>query len=754
MSGRRLLPFLALVLALYSASTITHVAGQNGTSTSFSFDVNTDNAMDTFTFVGDAESLDAISPIILLCSNALPTTHGSTGRALYKHPVQFFQEPDSSQLVPRLASFSTSFSFTILMPYTTYVGDGLAFVIVSSNATDPTVASGGWMGLANSTDNGNASNHLFAVEFDTFYNPEFGDPSDSHIGVDVNGVRSIQTYNLCSDSGSSSTNCSYFRESDSNLHGWIDYTAETGSLEVYFSNETSKPQSPQLVVNNFNLSEFLVPDGYMYVGFSASNPGLSNSNSSISYADFELYSWTFNSSFNSLKSVMSPASAPFVQKLGGRGKGLVSLIIAICVGAVVGILVLIVVVFICCKICARRRGHGLVAVDSRGRPLNYKNIQFEQFLHGPRKFSHRELSIATNAFSPQELLGRGEFGCVYKGMLRDTKALVAVKKISKDSQQGGNEFLAELSIISRIQHRNLVKLQGWCSERGELMLVYDYMPNKSLDKLLFQNCSELAIADHHQNSTAMKLDWGMRHNILLEVASALAYLHEDWSEHRVVHRDVKASNVMLDKDFNACLGDFGLARLIEHSKEDADTTLVAGTVGYLAPELARIGKATTMSDVFSYGALALEVACGRRPFDRKFPEEQIVLLDWVWNCYENGELLKVLDSRLGHNFNEEQMTKVLLLGLLCSHPDPNARPPMGYVRQVLVGNASLPPLPLAKPTYISQELIAFQDLLDSSTPSMIIDSRSLTPYPSFIESHNHDSTLLCSTSSNISVQSL
>ncbi|KAH8964008.1 hypothetical protein BDL97_04G041200 [Sphagnum fallax] len=688
MSGRRLLPFLALVLALYSASTSTHVAGQNGTSTSFSFDVDTDNAMDTFTFVGDAESLGGISPVILLCSNGPPTTHGSTGRALYKHPVQFFQEPDSSQLVPRLASFSTSFSFAILMPDTSYVGDGLAFVIVSSNATDPTVASGGWMGLANSTDNGNASNHLFAVEFDTFYNPEFGDPSDSHIGVDVNGVRSIQTFNLCSDSGSSSTNCSLSRRSDSTLHGWIDYTAETGSLEVYFSNETSKPESPQLVVNNFNLSEFLVPDGYMYVGFSASVPGVSNSNSSIFYADFDLYSWTFNSSFNSLKSVMSPASAPFVQKLGGRGKGL---IIEICVGAVVGILVLIVVAFICCKMCARRRGHGLVAVDSRGRPLNYNNIQFEQFLHGPRKFSYRELSIATNAFSPKELLGRGGFGCVYKGTLRDTNALVAVKKISKDSEQGGNEFLAELSIISRIQHRNLVNLQGWCSERGELMLVYDYMPNKSLDKLLFQNCSELAVVDHHQNSTAMKLDWGMRHNILLGVASALAYLHEDWSEHRVVHRDVKASNVMLDKDFNACLGDFGLARLIEHSKEDADTTIVAGTVGYLAPELARTGKPTTMSDVFSYGALALEVACGRRPFDRKFPEEQFFLLDWVWNCYEHGELLEVVDSKLGENFNAEQMTKVLLLGLLCSHPDPNARPPMGYVRQVLVGNASLPP---------------------------------------------------------------
>jgi hypothetical protein len=441
MSGRRLLPFLALVLALYSASTSTHVAGQNGTSTSFSFDVNLDNATDTFTFLGDAEFYGGPSPFIALCFFGPPTTTlDSTGRALYKHPVQFFQEPNSSQLVPRIASFSTSFSFGILIPNTSFVGDGLAFVIVSSNDFDPTVASGGWMGLSNSTDNGNASNHLFAVEFDTFYNPELGDPSDSHIGVDVNGVRSIKTYNLCSDSSSNSTNCSYFMVEVSQFYyGWIDYMAETGLLEVYFSNETSKPQSPQLVVNNFNLSEFLVPDGYMYVGFSASVPGVSSN-----YPEYNLYSWTFNSSFNSLKSVTSPA----------RG------IIEICVGAVVGILVLIVVVFICCKMSARRRGHGLVAVDSRGRPLNYNNIQFEQFLHGPRKFSYKELSIATNAFSPEELLGRGGFGCVYKGTLRDTNALVAVKKISKDSEQGGNEFFAELSIISRIQHRNLVKLQG------------------------------------------------------------------------------------------------------------------------------------------------------------------------------------------------------------------------------------------------------------------------------------------------------
>ncbi|KAH8964014.1 hypothetical protein BDL97_04G041700 [Sphagnum fallax] len=161
MSGHRLVPVLALVLALFSAYTSSHVAGQNGTS--FSFDGVTDNGTDTFTLVGDAMFLGEGSFVIDLCSDSNPTTHGSTGRALYKQPVQFFEEPNSLQFVPRFASFTTTFSFTITQWGTTLVGDGLAFIIVSSNATDPTVASGGWMGLANSTDNGNASNHLFAV---------------------------------------------------------------------------------------------------------------------------------------------------------------------------------------------------------------------------------------------------------------------------------------------------------------------------------------------------------------------------------------------------------------------------------------------------------------------------------------------------------------------------------------------------------------------------------------------------------------
>jgi interleukin-1 receptor-associated kinase 1 len=302
------------------------------------------------------------------------------------------------------------------------------------------------------------------------------------------------------------------------------------------------------------------------------------------------------------------------------------------------------------------------------------------------------------------MLGRGGFGCVYKGVLRDTGALVAVKKIAENSQQGGREFFAEVSIISRVRHRNLVQLQGWCCERSHLMLVYDYMPNKSLDKILYHV---------PETSNTIELTWDLRYNILIGVSSALTYLHEEW-EQCVVHRDVKASNVMLDEELNPRLGDFGLARLIARTK-NAQTTIVAGTLGYMAPELSTTGKATTKTDVFSYGALALEVACGRRPVDLNVSDAETILLDWVWMCYENGELFKVVDVRLGTKFNEEQMSTVLLLGLLCSHPDPNARPTMGYVCQVLTGNINLPPIPFHKPiaSYSTQNQM-FMEMITSS----------------------------------------
>ncbi|XP_024380996.1 probable L-type lectin-domain containing receptor kinase S.7 [Physcomitrium patens] len=305
--------------------------------------------------------------------------------------------------------------------------------------------------------------------------------------------------------------------------------------------------------------------------------------------------------------------------------------------------------------------------------------------YGPRIFTFRELSTATKQFSAEEVLGRGAFGSVFKGTLKDG-SIVAVKQIAHDSNQGEREFLAEVSIISRIRHQNLVQLQGWCHEKGNLLLVYDYMPNGSLDKLLEGN-----------NANAKLAGWDLRHSVLRGVACALSYLHEECQQ-CVLHRDVKPSNVLLDENFSPHLADFGLARLIHHTTDNVQTTIIAGTRGYLAPELAQVGKASTKSDVFSFGVLALEVATGRKALEKTQSEKQAVsLVDLVWRAHEQHKLLSMADPKLEGAYDPEKMNKLLQMGLFCCHPNPEARPPMNYIRQWFIQEVPLPDLPPVKP---------------------------------------------------------
>ncbi|RWR77340.1 L-type lectin-domain-containing protein [Cinnamomum micranthum f. kanehirae] len=218
---------------------------------------------------------------------------------------------------------------------------------------------------------------------------------------------------------------------------------------------------------------------------------------------------------------------------------------------------------------------------------------------GPKRFSFKELLLATRNFAEYGKLGEGGFGGVYRGFLGEMNLDVAVKRVLRGSKQGRKEYVSEVKTISRLRHRNLVQLLGWCHERGDLLLVYEFMPNGSLDFHLF-NKKRL-------------LGWAVRYKIATGLASALLYLHEEW-EQCVVHRDIKSSNVMLDSNFNAKLGDFGLARLVDH-EHGLQTTVIAGTMGYLAPECVTTGKASKESDVYSFGVVALEIACGRRPVE-------------------------------------------------------------------------------------------------------------------------------------------
>jgi serine/threonine protein kinase len=307
----------------------------------------------------------------------------------------------------------------------------------------------------------------------------------------------------------------------------------------------------------------------------------------------------------------------------------------------------------------------------------------EEFLRGtgPKRFSFKELVQATNNFNDQEKLGQGGFGGVYKGFLRDSNSFVAVKRVSKGSKQGIKEYASEVKIISRLRHKNLVQLIGWCHERGELLLVYEFMPNGSLDSHLFKEQSLLT--------------WAMRYNVAQGLASALLYLHEEW-EQCVVHRDIKSSNIMLDPNFNTKLGDFGLARFVDHMK-GSQTTVLAGTMGYMAPECVTTGKASKDSDVYSFGIVALEIACGRKPIKSNAPEDQVVMVEWVWQLYGIGKILEAADPKLGGDFDEQQMERLMIVGLWCAHPDRSLRPSIRQTIHVLNFEAPLPVLPSNMP---------------------------------------------------------
>nr|KJB69526.1 hypothetical protein B456_011G028100 [Gossypium raimondii] len=288
-----------------------------------------------------------------------------------------------------------------------------------------------------------------------------------------------------------------------------------------------------------------------------------------------------------------------------------------------------------------------------------------EFEYWPHKMTYREIDAATDGFSDENVIGFGGNGKVHKGVLQGGTE-IAVKRISHEND-GMREFLAEVSSLGRLKHRSLVSLKGWCKkEKGTFMLVYDYMENGSLDKRIYYDCDETKM-----------LNYNDRIRIIKDVASAILYLHEGW-EAKVLHRDIKASNVLLDKYMNGRLGDFGLARMHGHGQV-ASTTRVVGTVGYLAPEVFRCQRASTRTDVFSFGILILEVMCGRRPVEEGKPG----LVNWVWELMMQNQLLAAVDPRL--RTNDEEVEKVLHLGLLCSYPDPNSRPTMRQVVKVLEG---------------------------------------------------------------------
>ncbi|XP_010272742.1 PREDICTED: probable leucine-rich repeat receptor-like serine/threonine-protein kinase At3g14840 isoform X2 [Nelumbo nucifera] len=337
------------------------------------------------------------------------------------------------------------------------------------------------------------------------------------------------------------------------------------------------------------------------------------------------------------------------------------IVIGVAIGAFVSILIILVLVVIWWK--------GYLG----GKNRRYKDLRGLDLQTG--SFTLRQIKAATNNFDAANKIGEGGFGSVYKGQLLDG-TLIAVKQLSSKSKQGNREFVNEIGMISGLQHPNLVKLYGCCIEEDQLLLVYEYMENNSLSRALFG-----------PDDGPLKLDWPTRQRICVGIARGLAFLHEE-SRLKIVHRDIKGTNVLLDRDLNPKISDFGLAKLDEEEKTHISTQ-VAGTIGYMAPEYALWGHLTFKADVYSFGVVALEIVSGRTNSTYRPKSDCTCLLDWAFLLQKRESLLELVDPRLGSDFNRQEVERMIKVALLCITASPTLRPSMSQVVSMLEGSMAI-----------------------------------------------------------------
>ncbi|KAK6128560.1 hypothetical protein DH2020_037704 [Rehmannia glutinosa] len=535
----------------------------------------------------------------------------------------------------KLTDFATHFSFTIDTQNRSTYGNGLAFFLAPVGFRIPPNSVGGFLGLFNSTTTDSSQTRIVSVEFDSVSNPEW-DPPYEHVGINRNSISSLVTapWNVTLHSGDPAD-------------AWIVYNSTSKNLSVFWSYNGGPNSSLSYQID---LKEVLPQ--WVTVGISAAT--------GTNVERHTLESWEFNSSLD-------------IKENKGKKIGLiVGLSLSGCILIAGG-----VVAFVVLK---RRREREREKNNPETDNLTSINDDLERGA-GPRRFSYRELALATSNFSDDRKLGQGGFGGVYKGHLIDLDIPIAVKKFSRGSKQGKKEYITEVKIISMLRHRNLVQLIGWCHDQGEFLLIYEFMPNGSLDYHLFGKKNILT--------------WALRYKIAVGLANALLYLHEEWDQ-CVVHRDIKSSNIMLDSSFNVKLGDFGLARLMDHGL-GPQTTDLAGTLGYLAPEYVSTGRASKESDVYSFGIVALEIATGRKSVDPLDKHSHKGLVEWVWDLYGNGEIVSGVDEKMKMDYELKEVECLMTVGLWCAHPDRSLRPSIRQARNVLNFEADLPILPTKMP---------------------------------------------------------
>lgn len=577
--------------------------------------------------------------------------HNDTGTAFYRKPIRLRDYTSSSKF--KLCSFSSSFVFVIIPSSPGNGGFGFTFTL-SPTPNRPGAESAQYLGLLNRSNNGDPLNHVFAVEFDTVQGFKDGaDRRGNHIGLNFNNLSSqVQEPLIYYDTDDRKED--FQLESGEPIRVLVDYDGsnETLNVTIYPTRLGFKPKKPLISRRVSELSEILEEE--MYVGFTAAT-GIDQSSahyvmgwSFASCGETPMADWLYLSQL--------PPSPPNTSV--SNKKGYTSQVIALIVSLSIVTLVLLVLLFV---------------FVMYKRQIQEEEILEDWEIDYPHRFRYRDLYLATKNFKESEIIGSGGFGTVYRGNL-SSSGPIAVKKITPNSLQGVREFVAEIESLGRLGHKNLVNLQGWCKHKNDLLLIYDYIPNGSLDSLLYKTPRRKGVV----------LPWDVRFEIIKGIASGLLYLHEEW-EQIVIHRDVKASNVLIDEDMNAKLGDFGLARLYERGTL-SQTTKVVGTLGYMAPELTRNGKGSTASDVFAFGVLLLEIVCGNKPTN----SENFFLADWVMEFHTNGGILSAVDQKLGSNFNGREAKLALVLGLLCCHQKPKSRPSMRLVLRYLNGEEDVP----------------------------------------------------------------
>ncbi|KAL6594323.1 hypothetical protein ACP70R_048516 [Stipagrostis hirtigluma subsp. patula] len=588
-----------------------------------------------------------------------------SSRAIFPLPLPF----------PPNASFSTSFVFSA--PNSTRPASRLSFVLLP----DP---------LGGARGEGSAKNRSLPLE--VTLNASKNRVSASSAGVDL-AANSTGAVDLRNGNG---------------VGSWVIYDARRARLQVFLSHASLRPGTPALAADAAGVAARFAE--FMFVGLEVSS---SSSDNATSDGGFLIESWTFLTS--GLPAVdptsrpshsvsdysgsvpRAPASAGLTTRRDGRLRRLaLGLAIPLPIVFLGAVMVFVVMSLKKWKWGTPGPNDG-VGAKAAGKP---------------RQFMYQDLFSATKGFDPSMVVGSGGFGTVYKAVWPRSGITYAVKR-SKQSRESYNEFSAELTIIADLKHPNLVQLQGWCAEKDELLLVYEFMSNGSLDAALHP-CSRA-------DKRCVTLKWSRRYNVAVGIASAVSYLHEEHDK-QVIHRDIKCSNILLDSCFSPRLGDFGLARL-----KDPDTsprsTLAAGTVGYLAPEYLQMGKATEKSDVYSYGVVLLEICTGKRPIEREAPGSMNMLnvVDWVWNLHSKGKLLDAADPCLNGEYDAEQMMRLLLLGLSCVNPFSEERPAVRTVLGILEGKNEPLPVPRKKPllVFVSNEPIDLEGIVSECNQSTV-----------------------------------